>query len=67
MCSVFAQWVTSTGQASGLNPTATADANFLDTERSAGNREHPSGAGMNITTIALWATVQTTHFYKNLA
>jgi hypothetical protein len=67
MCSVFAQWVTSTGQATGLNPTATADANFLDTERSAGNREHPSGAGMNITTIALWATVQTTHFYKNLA
>jgi hypothetical protein len=67
LCDVFAQWVTSTGQATGLNPTATADLNFNDAERSAGNRVHPSGAGMNITVIALWATMQTTHYYKNLA
>jgi lysophospholipase L1-like esterase len=67
LCDVFAAWVTATGQATGLNPTATADLNFNDAERSAGNRIHPSGAGMTITGNALFATVQTTHFYKNLA
>lgn len=67
LCDVFAAWVTATGQATGLNPTATADLNFADTERSAGNRVHQSGAGMTITANALWATLQTTNYYKNLA
>lgn len=67
LCQVFAAWVTATGQASGLHPTPASDLNFNDTERSAGNRIHPSGAGMTITANALWATTQTTHYYLNLA
>jgi hypothetical protein len=66
-CGVFAAWVTATGQATGLNPTATADLNFNDAERVAGQRIHQSGAGMTITANALWATVQTTHYYQKLA
>lgn len=66
-CGVFAAWVAATGQATGLNPTATADLNFNDAERVAGSRIHQSGAGMTITANALWATVQTTHYYLKLA
>lgn len=51
-----------------LNPTASADTNFLSTERSDGNRIHPSGLGQalywdNPTNGGLKAVIQQTKFY----
>jgi len=52
-------------QAFSLSATPTTDINFANTERSAGNRLHPSGsARTNLIAPQLFSIIQTTNFYQ---